>query len=229
MKRVMILSIIFVILLCGCGNISDEAKRRPVLKESGWNIYSYWETENGVSYTLNDYPVSDEEELKALLKKADSGLQAPEYIPDGYEFDSGSVSYFLTKDMLDRLAAEEKTGEDGRVLYEYILPDEVLDQIDGFHIIYKNKNGEEIIIYADYVKSMDIETGNDDFQETEAKNYQAARTGIWNENYTGEFFRNVNPVYEYAGNEEITLSCIFINISMSDTENEQVVKIAESM
>lgn len=230
MKRIVVLMIGLSFLICACGRASDTAGSEQVSEENSWNIYTYSETANGFQSTMNEYPISDENELENLLTKAESELKVPSYIPDGYTFESANLFYYVTKDMLDGLTAEEKAGEDGEIKYQYILPDDVLTQIDGFDITYRNESGEEIFICVNYVESMEMKTnGSDSFQETEAANYEISRAGILYEQYVGEFFRKALPVYEYLGGGEKTLSCIFVNISMSDMENEQVVKIAESM
>lgn len=230
MKKTVVLIIGLSLLLCACGRASDVADSGRDLEESAWNVYTYSKTENGFRSTMNDYPVSDENELKDLLEKAESELKMPSYIPDGYTFESANLSYYLTKDMLDGLTAEEKEGEDGIVEYQYTLPDDVLTQVDGFDITYRNENGEEIFIRVNYVESMEMGTdGSESFQEIEAANYGVSRTGILYEKYMGEFFRKVSSIYEYTGGGDRTLSCIFVDISMSDIENQQVVEIAESM
>ena len=230
MKKTVFLIIALSFLLCACGRASDAADSGRVLEESAWNIYTYSKTENGFRSTMYDYPVSDENELKDLLEKADSELKVPSYIPDGYTFESASLSYYLTKDMLDGLTAEEKEDEDGNIEYQYTLPDDVLTQVDGFDITYRNESGEEISIWVRYVENMEMGTdGVEKFQETESANYEVSRTGILYEKYMGEFFRKASPIYEYTGNGDRTLSCIFVEISMSDIENEQVVRIAEGM
>lgn len=230
MKKTVVLIIGLSFLLCACGRASDAADSGRVLEESAWNVYTYSKTENGFRSTKNDYPVSDENELKDLLENADSELKVPSYIPDGYTFESANLSYYLTKDMLERLTAEEKEGKDGNIEYQYSLPDDVLTQVDGYDITYRNESGEEIFICVNYVESMEMGTdGIESFQEIEAVNYEVSRTGILYEKYMGEFFRKASPVYEYTGGGDRTLSCIFVDISMSDIENEQVVQIAEGM
>ena len=230
MKKIVVLMLGLSLLLCACGRTSDAADSGQVLDENEWNVYTYSKTENGFRSRKNDYPISDENELKDLLEKADSELKVPSYIPDGYTFESANLSYYLTKDMLDGLTAEEKEDEEGNIEYQYMLPDDVLTQVDGFDITYRNESGEEISIWVRYVENMEMETdGVKKFQKTETANYEVSRVGILYEKYMGEFFRKASPVYEYTGGGDRTLSCIFVDISMSDIENEQVVRIAESM
>lgn len=231
MKKIAVWCIVSCILLCGCGKVPDVVDSGAVQKENAWNVYTYSKTVNGFRSTMYDYPVTDENELKELLEKAGSDLKLPSYIPDGYIFESANLSYYLTKEMLDGLSAEEKETEDGNMEYQYMLPDDVLTQIDGFDITYKNENGEEIFIDADYVESMEMSTdGIDSFQNIEMVNYEVSRTGTLYEKYMGEFFRRASPICEYNGKDEKTLNCIFVRISISDTEeNEQMIKIAESM
>lgn len=228
MKKAVILSMIFSIMLCACGKASGEEGSKPVSEETAWNIYTYSETETGYQYTTNEYPVSDENELKLLLEKAESELKTPSYIPDGYAFESAYVTYYVTKEMLDGLSPEEKE-ENGSIVYEYLLPDEVLTQIDGFRITYSNEKGEKLLVSADYVVNMEIDTGNRNFKDLESTGYEAARAGLFQEEYVGEFFRNAQPVYEYRGNSEISLNCIFVRIQMPDENEAETVKIAESM
>ena len=231
MKKIAVWCIVSCILLCGCGKAPDIVDSGAVQKEIAWNVYTYSKTANGFSSTMYDYPVSDENELRELLEKAGSDLKIPSYIPDGYIFESANLSYYLTKEMLDGLSAEEKETEDGNIEYQYTLPDDVLTQIDGFGITYKNESEEEIFIDADYVESMEMSTGgSDSFQEMEMVNFEVSRTGTLYGKYMGEFFRKASPVCEYNGKDEKTLNCIFVLISISDTEeNEQIIKIAESM
>lgn len=227
MKKASITSIIFCIMLCACSKAPEDEGNKPVLEENAWNIYTYSETETGNQYTMNDYPVSNEDELKTLLAKAESELNVPSHIPEGYAFESANLTYYVTKEMLDGLLPEEKE-ENGSIVYEYVLPDEVLTQIDGFCITYVNEKGEKLVVDADYVISMEMDTGNHDFKEVESADYEIARAGM-QEEYVGEFFRNAQPVYVYRGNSEVSLNCIFVRIQMPDENEDEVIKIAESM
>lgn len=227
MKKAVILSMVFSIMLCACGKASGEEGSKPVSEETAWNIYTYSETETGNRYTMNEYPVSDEDELKTLLEKAESELKAPSYIPDGYAFESAGLSYYVTKEMLDGLSSEEKE-EDGSIVYEYVLPDEVLTQIDGFCITYVNEKGEKLVVYADYVENMETDTGNQNLKDVEASGFETARAGMQKE-YVGEFFRKTQPLYVYMGNSEVALNCILVRIQMPDENEGEIVKIAESM
>lgn len=228
MKKKFITGMLFCMMLCACGNASGEEGSKPVSEEAAWNVYTYSETETGYQYTMNEYTVSDEDELESLLEKAESDMKAPSYIPEGYAFESAYVTYYVTKEMLDGLSPEEKE-ENGSIVYEYLLPDEALTQIDGFQITYSNEKGEKLLVSADYVVNMEIDTGNQDFKELEAMGYEAARAGLFQEEYVGEFFRNAQPVYEYQGNSEVSLNCIFVRVQMPDENEAETVKIAESM
>lgn len=224
------LKLVFVIftmvLLCACGKSNDEAEKT----EDAWNVYTYSETENGGSTSSkNDYSVSGEEELSDLLKNADTELQLPSYVPEGYGFEEGDCSYFVTRDSLAQAQVREDQEEDGGTVYIYTLPDSVLKQLDGFRVTYSNGEGKKITIEASYVQSMDMDTGNLNFEETKASGYDLGRSGSSNNGYLGEFFREAQPVYGYEGGSEIEKKVVFVRIWMSDTDREEVVRIAESM
>lgn len=228
MKKAIIASMIFCMMLCACGKASGEEGSKTALDDTAWNVYTYSETETGYQYTMNEYTVSDEDELKSLLAKAENGLKAPAYIPEGYTFESAYVTYYLTKEMLDGLSPEEKE-ENGSTVYVYTLPDEALTRIDGFHITYSNEKGEKLSVDEAYVESMEIDTGDQDFKVVESTVYEIARTGFSKEEYSGEFLRKAQPVYEYRGKSEVSLDCVLVRIQMPDEKEEEVIKIAESM
>lgn len=231
MKKILrILSFVILnLFLCACAadSIGDNQT------EADWNVYTYAETENGMKYELNTYSVSTEKELADLLSDADSALMLPSYIPDGYEFQSANLSYFLTKEILDQAEMKE-TQQDGIVVYEYILPRSVLQQISGLCIEYLNEKNQRIIIETNYVQDINIDTGSNDFQEIELQGYEISRIGVRKEYNVGEFLRNTQPIYEYIGNADVMMNCVLTRISIPDTENEQIereqiIKIAESM
>lgn len=228
MKKAIVMSMLLGFLLCACGKASEDAGSKQTLDETAWNVYTYSETETGYQYTMNEYTVSDEDELKSLLEKAENGLKAPAYIPEGYTFESAYVTYYVTKEMLDGLSPEEKE-ENGSTVYVYTLPDEVLTRIDGFQITYSNEKGEKLLVDAAYVESMETDTGNQDFKVVESTVYEIARTGFSKEEYVGEFLRKAQPVYEYQGKSEVSLDCVLVRIQMPDEKEAEVIKIAESM
>ncbi len=224
MKKGLNLSIAFLItaLLCACGNETSE--------ETGWNVYTYSEQGDGSVVTSNDYSVSGEQELADLLKGAEAQMQLPSYIPAGYEFAEGNFSYYVTQENLDQAEVSKETGEGGNPTNVYTLKDDVLKQADGFLVTYSDGEGKEITVEASYVQSMDLDTGNTGFAEAETQNYELGRSGASNNGYLGEFFREAQPIYGYDGSgSEIERKVIFVRIWMSDGDQEEVVKIAESM
>ena len=220
-------------VLCACASDFTGEKEADVQTETDWNIYTYSETEDGVKYELNPYSVSDEKELADLGRDAGSTWKLPSYIPDGYEFQSAELSYFLTKEILEQAEVTE-TQEGGSVTYQYVLPKSVLKQISGFYIEYVNEADQKLVIETNYVEDINIDTGNHDFQQIELQGYEISRLGVWNKQNVGEFLRNMDPIHAYMGNAETTLDCVLTRISVSDaknesTEGEEIVKIAESM
>ncbi len=230
MKKIwnVLLLITVGILLCACQKKEPE-ESSEAMAETAWNVFTFSKTETGSKSIQNDYPVSNEEELAELLKSAGYELQIPSYIPEGYEFENASLSYYVTKEILERSEVEENETKDGEILYQYVLPEDVLKQVSGFKITYTDQDGNKLVIDAGYAENMELDTGNQDFQATEAEGYDLSRVGTFKESCLGEFFKEIQPVYEYTGDTERKMSCILLQISMPDAEDEQIVKIAESM
>lgn len=239
MKKGLSLGIVILMtaLLCACGEETSKeggetgnGAAGAANTENAWNIYTYSEAENGNRITSNDYAVSSEEELADLLKNAETELQLPSYIPSGYEFENGNFSYYVTGEILDQAEISETTGDNGKSTYVYTLPDDVLKQADGFAVTYSDGEDKKITVEVSCVQSMDMDTGNLSFEEVNAGNYDLGRSGASEGGYLGEFFREAQPIYEYNGEgSEIERKVIFVRIWMTDTDSEEVVKIAESM
>lgn len=227
-----ILKVLFLamalIFLCACSK-KDAEESSEQISEKDWNVYIYSKTDIGSQSQSNVYSVSSEKELEDLLKNAGFEMQIPSYVPDGYQFESASLSYYITKEILEQSEVTENETKDGQITYEYILPQEVLAQVDGFWITYRDQDGNMLEIQVEYVENMALDTGNLDFQELKVENFDLAREGVWEKQYLGEFFRETEPIYEYDGDSERKMNCIFVRISMTDMENEQIAEIAESM
>lgn len=88
------------------------------------------------------------EGITQAIKSTASEFQLPSFIPDGYEYTQGHLTFYassLTRDTAKIIISEE-SPKNGVTLKKYKLPDTVWNNLEGYDVSFKDSAGHVLYI-----------------------------------------------------------------------------------